>query len=71
MLADFFGTTQPTISRVVNTWILYMADRLSYLPIWASKEQIELSTPQKLCLYQNLRIIIDCTKMYIEMLLTC
>ncbi len=65
MLADLYEVTQSTISRIVNTWILFFADRLSLLPIWPSKQQVNLSTPSKLKHFNNLHIIIDCTEMFL------
>lgn len=62
-LADRFCISIATVSRICITWTSYAFLRLTQLPIWMSKEQVQEEMPpafkQK---YPSTRIILDATE---------
>ena len=66
-LAYRFGISQPTVSRIISTWINFIYLRLKELPLWPPKDLLHGNMPQKFkeC-YPTTRVIIDATEIYIE-----
>ena len=66
-LAYRFKISQPTVSRIFTTWVNFLYYKLKEIPIWPSREQVQLMMPEEfLCLYPNTRIIIDATEIFIQ-----
>ena len=53
-LADRFGISTSTVSRIFTTWINFLYLRLKDLPLWPPKEIIDAYMPQVLNLYTQL-----------------
>ncbi|CAK6982261.1 uncharacterized protein LOC125253136 [Scomber scombrus] len=67
VIADIFQTSTSTVSRVIITWANYLFLVLGSLPIWMSRQQVELSMPAKYKLHNpKLRVILDCTEVRCE-----
>ena len=66
-LAYRFGISQPTVSRIINTWINFIYLKLKEIPIWPPKDLMLANMPQKFreC-YPTTRVILDATEIYIE-----
>ena len=53
-LAYRFKISQPTVSRIFTTWVNFLYYKLKEIPIWPSREQVQLMMPEEfLCLYPN------------------
>lgn len=66
-IGNLYNISEGHVSKIVNTWILFLADRLSHLPIWPSKEHVRKTMP--VCFraqYPTTRAIVDCTELFIE-----
>ena len=66
-IGNLYNISEDHVSKIVNTWILFLADRLSHLPIWPSKEHVRKTMP--VCFrtqYPTTRAIVDCTELLIE-----
>ncbi|XP_046393756.1 uncharacterized protein LOC124161479 [Ischnura elegans] len=62
-----FGISLSTVSRIISRTIPLLASRLKFLIRWPSKDQIQRTLPK--CFrkhYQNCRVIIDCSELFIE-----
>ncbi|XP_041868471.1 uncharacterized protein LOC121657151 [Melanotaenia boesemani] len=63
-----FNVSKPTVSRVFNSTLDVLHDRLSKLIVWPPKEQIQISLP--MCFrssnFRNCTSIIDCFEIFIE-----
>ena len=70
LLADKFGVliSLSVVSQILNTWIKFLADELSPLIFWPSKDMVRDTLPKTLqgTKYMNLRCTIDCTEVFIE-----
>lgn len=66
IIADLYNLSEGHVSKIINTWILFLADRLSYLPIWPSKEHVKKNLPAFFKDFPSTRAIIDCTEIFIE-----
>ncbi|XP_052235874.1 uncharacterized protein LOC127847777 [Dreissena polymorpha] len=67
VIADLYNLSEGHISKIVNTWILFLFDRLRCLPIWPSHEQVRKTMPISFRTdYPDTRVIIDCTEIFIE-----
>ena len=59
--------SQLTVSRAFRKWVTALATALRSLPIWPSREQVNMSTPANLQrMYPNARVIIDGVEIFIE-----
>lgn len=61
-LADIFGISTTTVSRVIITWAKYLYLVLGFVPTWMSREQVQatmLAMFTQYCL--NMSVILDCT----------
>ena len=66
-LADRFGISTSTVSRIFTTWINFLYLRLKDLPLWPPKEIIDTYMPQVFkSLYPTTRVIVDATEIYVE-----
>ena len=66
-LAYRFHVSQATVSRICIAWINFLYCKLSEIPIWPSRAQVQsLMPPQFKEQYPNTRIIIDATEVYIQ-----
>lgn len=67
VIADIFGLSTTTVSRVIITWAKYLYIVLGSVPIWMTREQVQATMPQKFVSYcPNVRVIIDCTEIRCE-----
>ena len=66
-LADRFGVSQSTVSRITNTWINFMYLQLKQICMWPSKEIIKSFMPHVFKnQYPSTRVIVDATEIYVE-----
>ena len=66
-LAVRTGVSQSTVSRAFRKWVTALATALRSLPIWPSREQVNLSMPANVqSMYPNARVIIDGVEIFIE-----
>ena len=66
-LAYRFHISQTTVSRICIAWINFLYYKLSEIPIWPSRAQVQSLMPQQFKeQYPNTRIIIDATEVYIQ-----
>ncbi|XP_067280272.1 uncharacterized protein [Pseudorasbora parva] len=67
VIADIFGISTTTVSRVIITWANYLYLVLGSLPIWMSRERVRATMPAKFVEYcSDLRVIVDCTEIRCE-----
>ena len=62
-LADTFAISTSQVSRIYNTWVIFLSNELSFLVPWPTKAEIRAKLPKR---FQNLRIIIDCAEFFIQ-----
>ena len=66
-IAFRFQVSQSTVSRITCTWINFLYLKLKELPLWSSKEVIQMNMPREFKeKYPSTRVIIDATEIYIE-----
>ena len=67
-LACRFQIGVGTVSKVFHAWLDILSVNLNKLIIWPSKKQIKKNLPQsfKDVFLDNVRCIIDCTEIFIE-----
>ncbi|XP_076139561.1 uncharacterized protein LOC143122668 [Alosa pseudoharengus] len=67
VLADMFGVSLSTVSRVVITWTNYLYQMLGSLPIWLTREEVRRRLPPKFQQFcPDVRVILDCTELRCE-----
>lgn len=67
VIADIFGVSTTTVSRVIITWANYLYLVLGSVPIWMSRERVKATMPSKFAQYcPNVRVILDCTEIRCE-----
>ena len=67
-LANLFGVSQATVSRIFISFINYMFLKFAQVNIWPSREIVEQTMPAAFKeKYPSTRIIIDCTEIRCEM----
>ena len=67
VIADIFGISTTTVSRVIITWTNYLFLVLGSVPIWMTRERVQATMPSKFAQYcPNLRVILDCTEIRCE-----
>ncbi|XP_035282639.1 uncharacterized protein LOC118232112 [Anguilla anguilla] len=67
VLAEVFGVSTSTVSRVIITWSNYLYLILGSVPLWMTQEQVRKTMPLKFQQYSpKLRVIIDCTEFRCE-----
>ena len=65
-LADTFGISVSQVSRIYNTWIIFLSEELSFLVPWPSRGEIKRVLPKQFQRIPNIRVIIDCCEFYIQ-----
>ncbi|XP_028516208.1 uncharacterized protein LOC110243640 [Exaiptasia diaphana] len=65
-LADTFSINAGQVSRIFNTWVIFLSEELSFLVPWLSRSQIEKNLPKRFKKFQNARVIIDCVELYLQ-----
>ena len=66
-LANRFGISQPTVSRIFNTWINFLFFQFKNIPLWPPKELVSLNMPKPFKeKYPCTRIIVDATEIFVE-----
>ncbi len=65
-LADTFGISVSQVSRIYNTWIIFLSEELSFLVPWPSRGEIKRVLPERFQRIPNIRVIIDCCEFYIQ-----
>ena len=66
-LADLFGVSQGTCSKMFNTWIKFLSKELRPLIFWPDKDIVRKLLPLSLLKqYAKLRCTIDCTEVFNE-----
>ena len=65
-LADRFCVSTNTVSRILITWYTVLADHLRHLITWPSRDVIASRLLQCFKKFPFTRVIIDCTKFFIE-----
>ncbi|XP_028404033.1 uncharacterized protein LOC114526650 [Dendronephthya gigantea] len=65
-LADTFEISTSQVSRIYNTWIIFLSNELSFLVPWPSRVEIQEKLPKRFKRFKNLRIIIDCAEFFIQ-----
>ncbi len=65
-LADTFAISTSQVSRIYNTWVIFLSNELSFLVPWPSKAEIQAKLPKRFKKFKNLRIIIDCAEFFIQ-----
>ena len=64
-IAYSFNLSQPTVSRIITTWVNFMYLELKKIPMWPSKEVIQSNLPMTFKKqYPRTRVIIDATEVY-------
>ena len=66
-IADRFGLSCSTVSRIFTTWINFLDLKLKEIPLWPPRDAITSNMPK--CfqdLYPTTRVIIDATEIYVE-----
>ncbi|CAM4571783.1 unnamed protein product [Leuciscus chuanchicus] len=67
VLAELFGVSTSTVSRIIITWANYLYLVLGSIQIWMTREQVTRTMPVKFQQYcPNVRVIIDCTEFRCE-----
>ncbi|CAB4002282.1 nuclease HARBI1 [Paramuricea clavata] len=65
-LADTFGISVIQVSRIYNTWIIFLSEELSFLVPRPSRGEIKSVLPEQFQRIPNIRVIIDCCEFYIQ-----
>ena len=66
-LADRFGVSCSTVSRVFTTWINFLYLKFKELPLWPPQEIVQGSMPSVFReLYPMTRVVLDATEIFIE-----
>ena len=66
-LANRFGISQPTVSRIFNTWINFLFFQFKNIPLCPPKELVSLNMPKSFKeKYPCTRIIVDATEIFVE-----
>ena len=66
-LANRFGISCSSVSRIWRTWLHVMDERLTQLPIWPDKTTVQQEMPEHFrSLYPSTRAILDSTEIFVE-----
>ena len=66
-LAYRFKISVSTVSRICRTWVHFMYLRFKEIPLWSSRDLVNLYMPKGFKeLYPTTRVIIDATEIYVE-----
>lgn len=63
MLANLYGISPATVTKIFISWILFLKDELMFLlPFFTLEEMQDIKVPKAFRAFPNLRCIIDCTE---------
>ena len=65
-LADRFGISISSVSRICITWINFLYYELKDLFFFPSQELVRKNMPKEFAQYPTTRIILDCTELFIQ-----
>ena len=65
-LADKFGVSASTVSRIVTTWANFLYIVLGSIPLWPTQKLIDRNMPEILKQYPKTRVILDCTELSVQ-----
>jgi len=66
-IADRFGLSCSTVSRIFATWINFLFFKLREIPLWPPRDIIRNNMPKSfLELYPTTRVVLDATEIYVE-----
>ena len=66
VLARIFKISQSYVSKVFNSWITIMADKLGKLIVWLPRGVIRATLPASFSDFEDTTCIIDCTETFIQ-----
>ena len=66
LLAFLFGVSVSTASRVIATWIDFLAKELNFLIQWPTHEQLQNRSIAAFKYFNNTIAVIDCTEFFIQ-----
>ena len=67
-LANLFGVSVSTVSRIFISWINFMYLKLGQINIWPAREIVDQTMPEDFKVkYKYTRVIIDCTEVRCQM----
>ena len=65
-LADTLCINPSQVSRIYNTWVIFLSQELSFLVPWPSRSELRKSLPKRFKNFKNVRITIDCLELFIQ-----
>ena len=65
-LADKFGVSASTVSRIVTTWANFLYVVLGSIPLWPTRELIDRNMPEIFAQFPKTRVILDCTELFVQ-----
>ena len=66
-LAYRFDISQPTVCRIISTWVNFIYLKLKEIPLWPPKDLLRANMPKQFKeYYPSTRVIIDATEIYIQ-----
>ena len=61
------GLSQPTVSRIITTWVNFLYLKLKDIQLWMPRELVQANMPQQFKKqYPTTRVIIDATEIYVK-----
>ncbi len=66
MLARTFSVSTSYASKVFNSWITVMAEKLAELIVWLPRETLQATLPQSFSEYPRTTCLIDCAETFIQ-----
>lgn len=65
-IADRFCISSSTFSSIFVTWICLLYEELKVINVYPSRQLVKQTTPVAFKSYPNLRIILDCTEIFVQ-----
>lgn len=65
-LAYRCGVSQPTVSRILITWINFLYLQFQNIPLWPTRAMVNTDMPDCFKLYPSTRVILDATEIRVE-----
>ncbi|XP_069105937.1 uncharacterized protein [Argopecten irradians] len=65
-ISDRFCISKTTFSNMFVTWICLLYEELKLINVFPSKELVKQTTPSVFKPFKNVRIILDCTEIFIQ-----
>lgn len=67
MLANLYGISPATVTKIFISWVLFLKDELTLLLQFSTLDEMQgIKVPKAFRPFPNLRYIIDCTEIYFE-----